>query len=129
MLLAYPDLVNVKTANQQWTPLKFAIRQGQLDIIKLLIEHGADIKQAGLLNTAVYTTYQQFEVVKYLLEQGVNPNNQGLFNTLIQETLESKLKCDMLRGDLLRLMLSYGYIYEYRFEYIDKETKQQVNKI
>ena len=29
---------------------------------------------------------------------------------------------------MIRILLLHGYVYEYKFEYIDKETKQQVSK-
>jgi hypothetical protein len=36
---------------------------------------------------------------------------------------------EVYRNDFIRLVLLYGYIYEYKYEYIDKETKQQVSKL
>lgn len=43
MIDAYPELANYKQSNS-WTPLMFAVRYGQLDIIKVLVEAGADIR-------------------------------------------------------------------------------------
>ena len=40
MIKAYPDLIGTKTSNG-WTPLMFATRYCQLDIVKLLVEAGA----------------------------------------------------------------------------------------
>lgn len=48
MIEAYPELVNYKQSNS-WTPLMFAVRYGQLDSIKVLVEAGADIKSKNPL--------------------------------------------------------------------------------
>jgi hypothetical protein len=61
-------------------------------------------------------------VIKYLLEKGVNPNFHALFHSSIIDDVREK-RFDLQRGDLLRLLLLHGYIYEYKYEYIDKETK------
>ena len=43
MIEAYPDLINYKSSGS-WTPVMFAVRYGQLEVVKVLVEAGADIK-------------------------------------------------------------------------------------
>lgn len=89
------------------------------------MEAGADIR--GYINNPLSvltgSSYFNIEVIRYLLEKGVNPNLHSIFSACIYESYEQK-RNDVNRGDLVRILLSYGYIYEYKFEYIDKETKQ-----
>jgi hypothetical protein len=53
------------------------------------------------------------------LENGANSNLPNLVVSAANEK----------RSDVLRLLLLHGAIYEYKYEYIDKETMQQVSKI
>jgi ankyrin repeat protein len=53
MINAYPQLVHIKTQNS-WTPITFAVRYGQLEIVKVLVEAGADIKHK---NPLLFTQY------------------------------------------------------------------------
>ena len=43
MIDAYQDLINYKSSSS-WTPVMFAVRYGQLEVVKVLVEAGADIK-------------------------------------------------------------------------------------
>jgi ankyrin repeat protein len=55
--------INAKN-NDEKTPLYYAVKCGNLDLVKLLIENGADKPQVGILNN--YTD----EMNKYLVQAG-----------------------------------------------------------
>ncbi|PHZ12613.1 ankyrin, partial [Rhizopus microsporus ATCC 52813] len=60
-----------------WTPLHEAALRGQIDVIKLLIKHGADVNARGgeELDTPLHdaTENNHCDVVELLLENGANP--------------------------------------------------------
>lgn len=97
---AYPELVNLR-ANNSWTPLMFATRYGQLEIIKLLIQNGASLDR-NPLHAAHHSQFSNYQVIKYLLEHGVNPNAP---NVMVGA---SSLK---LR-EVVSLLLQHGAVYE-----------------
>lgn len=129
MIDAYPDLINYKSSSSAnpWTPLTFAVRYGQLEVVRTLVESGADIKLKNPLSVAQYGQDRINEVIRYLLEKGANPNIYQIFQYFTSIDASDKLS-EMKRGDLLRLVLLHGYVYEYKYGYIDKETKLQVSK-
>lgn len=63
--------VNINAKNQHgMTPVRLAVCFGYLEIVKYLLEHGANIK--GTLHLAAKTA--QYEMVKYLVEHGADVN-------------------------------------------------------
>lgn len=69
------------TANEKsfaWSALQMAADKGQLDIVKLLVERGAEIEyrhpvnKMTALHLAAYSGHN--DVVKYLLSKGADPN-------------------------------------------------------
>jgi ankyrin repeat protein len=77
-----PSLVNRSSADRFGTPLVQAAGRGHLDVVRLLLERGADpnLREEGnsphgrALYTAVYNHH--YEVAKLLLEHGANPNQE-----------------------------------------------------
>ncbi|HSA58006.1 MAG TPA: ankyrin repeat domain-containing protein, partial [Gemmatimonadaceae bacterium] len=73
--LGYSDLVGNKGG---LTPLLFAVRQGNMECVKALVEAGADIGQvSGGDHTSpllMATINGHFDIAKYLLERGASPN-------------------------------------------------------
>lgn len=68
---------NVDTRYRGWTALRWAIQENHIDIVKLLIDSGADIEDVDdigftILNTAIGT--KNLEIVKILVEKGVDIN-------------------------------------------------------
>lgn len=120
MTKAYPSLVSVKTSHG-WTPLMFAARYGQLDIVKLLVEAGALNDNKNPLLAVQYSQFSNIEVLRYLLSKNANPNVQGLL--FCAATSNPK------RMDVVRLLIAHGAVYEQKYEYIDRETKQPISKI
>jgi len=61
-----------------WSPLQIAANKGQLEVIKMLVEHGAalnyqhPITKMTALSMAAYDGYT--DVVQYLLSKGADPN-------------------------------------------------------
>lgn len=78
--------------NQRDTPILLAVKEGYLEIVKLLHKHGASIefknreeetnyylsKRPNPLGVACYEGH--FEIVKYLVDNGANPNTGVTFN-------------------------------------------------
>lgn len=88
-----------ESANRQVTPapqkmkrgglaaLHFAVREGDLESTKILVEAGADVNQISEFGWSPLLTATQnrfYELGKYLLENGANPNiaNEGGWNPL-----------------------------------------------
>ena len=72
VLLFHRANVNA-TDNFRWTPLHHACLSGQLDIVEMLVEQGADINAQALnggtpLMRAIQTSTPQ--IVKYLIDKG-----------------------------------------------------------
>jgi len=73
--------VNLGNQNENTTPLMSAAANGDLEYVKVLLKHGADVKQASpegwtALHLSVY--YQHFEIIKILLEH----DNMNTFQKL-----------------------------------------------
>lgn len=73
---ADPNLVNVGTGRpSEGTPLKAAISKSNLDSVKLLVEHGADVDapdRFGCYPLAMAADQNDFKIVLYLLEAGAD---------------------------------------------------------
>ena len=85
LLKKYPELLTVKQ-HYGWAATHFAVYVGSLDIVKLLIAQGVDIKavtdnEETVLHLAVRAKKPNIELVKYLLE-----------NKEIKQKLEAKEK-------------------------------------
>lgn len=68
------------------TPLCVAIQKGEIDLVKKLIEYGADVneKSYGMTPLMVAARYNKVEIIKILLENGakVNEKDEKGFNAL-----------------------------------------------
>lgn len=70
--------VNINGADFAWSPLQIAANAGQLEIVKLLAEHGADlnykhpITKMTALGLAAYNGFPG--IVQFLLSKGADPN-------------------------------------------------------
>lgn len=71
--------VHVRTKNKN-TPLIIAVKNGQLDMVKLLLDNGVrvDVKDAGgctaLMFAAQKEDAHEFDIAKYLIDHGANVN-------------------------------------------------------
>ena len=119
ILKRYPDLVNIPAFNSM-TPVKFATSYGHLDLVKLLVESGANItqKQSNPLMQLEMTNQNHYAIAQYLLSKNADPNAQDI----LAKAVTSKDQ------GMVNLLLIHGAIYEQDYEYIDKETKQAITK-
>ena len=112
------------TDTQWWRPITAAARRRDFEMVKLLLEHGADpnLPEDGApvgeaLWTAVYL--DQPEMVKLLLEYGANPNTSP-------ESSGSAVMHARRNPEVLALLLRYGAKEESRpFEEIDRLIEER----
>ena len=86
-IMGYHRLYQGYTMDWQWTPLMAASYQGQLELLKLLVEKGADINKEGYSvsqdepetasDIAAYSG--QLEALKYLLDSGATLKEDTIF--------------------------------------------------
>jgi len=110
--------------DKQWgglTALHFAVREGDLDTVKALVEAGADVNQVSEFSWSPLLTARQnsfYRIGEYLLEKGANPNiaNEGGWNPLYIATDNRNIeggdyptrKPDMDHLAFIRLLLDNG---------------------
>lgn len=108
----------------QWgglAPLHFAVREGDLQTVKTLVEAGADVNQLSEYGWSPLLTATQnryYEIGAFLLEQGANPNirNEGGWSPLYIATDNRNIeggdyptrKPDMPHLDYIKLLLDHG---------------------
>ncbi|HEX5420628.1 MAG TPA: ankyrin repeat domain-containing protein [Gammaproteobacteria bacterium] len=103
------------------TPLVFAVRQGDMDSVRILIEHGAAINQTteyGWTPLLAATENRYYRMGRYLLEHGADPNiaNKGGWTPLYIATDNRNVapgdypvrKPDMDHLDFIGLLLKAG---------------------
>lgn len=115
ILKRFPDMVNL-TAMNDMMPIMFAISLGHLELVKLLIERGADISTRGNKNPLGYIklgSQNDYAIAKHLLENKADPNSHRLLAEVVLQN----------HGELINLLLVHGAIYICNYEYIDKVTK------
>ncbi|XP_065904061.1 26S proteasome non-ATPase regulatory subunit 10-like [Dysidea avara] len=63
------------------TPLHVAVRSGKEEIVKFLIEKGANVNARSLGSTPLHVavTNGREEIVKFLIEKGTNVNAKDMF--------------------------------------------------
>eukprot|EP01095_Lingulamoeba_sp_RSL-Kostka_P012317 TRINITY_DN4859_c0_g1_i1.p1 TRINITY_DN4859_c0_g1~~TRINITY_DN4859_c0_g1_i1.p1 ORF type:complete len:384 (-),score=64.05 TRINITY_DN4859_c0_g1_i1:25-1176(-) len=86
-------------------PLHFAARNGQTDIITLLIKKGAGVDcedKMGYTPLALCIRYNHFHTTKYLLTEGAKTESNGMFNNVIM------IAIDLGNLDMIELLLDYN---------------------
>jgi ankyrin repeat protein len=111
VLDANPTLINQGVFNTN--PLRMAVQNGQIKIVKLLIEHGADVHQENLLALAMNMGNK--EIVNYLLEQGVKPTLSLLTINFADYSFEAVISLLIEKGgmtvqSILGQVVGYGYL-------------------
>jgi uncharacterized protein len=84
-LAAFPAPKPAKPARKLWgglTPLQFAVRQGSMETVKVLVDAGADVNQRseyGWTALLVATQNRFYKIGVFLLDHGADPNiaNEG----------------------------------------------------
>jgi ankyrin repeat protein len=84
-LAAFPLDKSTKPAPKKWgglTPLQFAVREGSMETVKVLVDSGADVNQRsefGWTALLVATQNRYYKIGVFLLDHGADPNiaNEG----------------------------------------------------
>ena len=107
LLIKFGADPNIKESSQDWAPLQCASYYGNLQMVKLLIENGAEINVTGKYNQTplhwsmrAITWNNQKEIVKYLLQKGINVNHEdsdGNTALLMAEKRSSEGVVELLR--------------------------------
>jgi ankyrin repeat protein len=93
-LAAFPLDKPAKPTARQWgglTPLQFAVREGSMDTVKVLVDSGADVNQRsefGWTALLVATQNRYYKIGIFLLDHGADPNiaNEGGWSPLYLAT-------------------------------------------
>ena len=107
-----PSLVNQSSEDRSGTPLAHAAGRGHLEVVRLLLERGADpnVPEEGnaphgrALYAAVYNRH--FDVARLLLEHGANPNQEV-------ESSADAPSIAIMNSDfkMIELLASYGAVW------------------
>ncbi len=105
-ILSSPSRLDLNDAWRQWTPLMRACQHNYLEIVKLLLDAGANINYIGpqkstALIKAVH--YCNFDIASFLISKGASVNNQDTSgNTALIFAIQ------VHRDDLVDLLLDAG---------------------
>jgi len=101
--------VNVNDTYFAWSPLQMAATKGHLNVVKYLVEHGADMNYAHPMtkmtpfHLAAFDNYQ--DIVKYLAEKGADINKKMKGDVSIVRVM----KDEGPRGEeMVKLLLALG---------------------
>ena len=101
-----PHLVNSSIDSSGNTPLYYVVKKGNIEIVKLLLENGADPNtpdSAGETPLSLAVGYRHIEIVKLLLENGADPNiPDSKRRALLYQTVQYGFK------EIAELLLTYG---------------------
>ena len=118
-LNARPSLVNALSDGQQRTPLRIAADGGHAEVVKLLLERGADPNLPSKDGEPPLTDAAEsghLDVVNLLLEHGADPNIDGNsgdvglvgWGSLYQATLNDPDRVRDTRGKMLTALMAHG---------------------
>jgi ankyrin repeat protein len=83
----------LSTVHREWTPLVYAAYLGNIDIVKYLVRHGANVNPDHMWTPLMYAAkHGDYDMVKYLVDNGANVNANATYygGTVLQMALESK---------------------------------------
>jgi len=75
---------------QDLTPIHIAVSAGNLEIIKLLANHGVEIDEIGDSYLDFAVKLGHMEVVEFLVQNGAEINRGLLYNTPLDIAIENK---------------------------------------
>lgn len=76
LLIKNGAMINVQSVGQHHTPLDLAAREGDLEMVELLVNNGANVNNHKPLHLASEKGY--LEIVTYLVEHGANLNEPDI---------------------------------------------------
>ena len=94
---------DVNTRPVTTTPLSLAAEMGSLEMVKLLIEAGADMDESNALINAI--DYGRYDIFKYLVEQGAD---------IIMETesewtpIQAALRAEVKNDEIIKYLKEHG---------------------
>jgi len=106
------------------TPLHYACREKNLEIVKILIKNGANINQKNrystlypIFDTLIYINKRDpFPIIELLIKSGADINSVDSFgNTLLHHAVEQE------NMKLIELLITYGCNINYTLRH-DKDT-------
>ena len=95
-----------------FTPLHYAVQKEDYFLIKILLEHGADINAQNLETDAGNTPLGDVagqasaELIEYLLEKGADPTKRGWMQ--LNAIDRAKSRRDSERYEVLKLLSSFS---------------------
>ncbi|MDO5582135.1 MAG: ankyrin repeat domain-containing protein [Planctomycetia bacterium] len=105
LILEHDDGSNAKfVMSNGWTPAFTAVKMGNLEVLKMLLEKGANLQTTAIdgMNLLQYACFKgNREIVQFLLEKGLNPNMRGTNNTPAYF-----YSCG--KPEILKMMLKHG---------------------
>jgi len=114
LLIDHGANVNVRDSKYRHSILHSACHTGTLDIVKVLIEKGADIEAKthdGLTPLMTAVMFKKVTIVQYLLEQGANPNFRGGKEqiTALHRILDKPKEADKINEIMIfKLLIKHG---------------------
>jgi ankyrin repeat protein len=106
-----PELLNLK-ADNNWTPVMFAIRYGHFDMVKLLIGRGASMFNRSPFDFALYSQLDHYDLIWYLLDKQFTPHYKGLLFTAL----------NLKKKEIVKLLLAYGASHQQVYSIPDPEN-------
>jgi hypothetical protein len=139
LLLQHPDFkketINARTQRKKYTALQWAIDKGYVDIIRLLIEKGADIEQPCYITglSSLYYTLAQYNHIKKSKTMGFSSvpkeNQPPDHSRRRSEYLNVSLRGDVFEQDFpdcQALAMQMWRDEPQRFKAITEEAEQQL---
>lgn len=97
-------------------PLSVAVKEDNIDIIKLLVDSGADVNcdDGDALRTAYYLKpCHWYQISLYLIEKGADINYPGVFDTGTTTVLEDIISSCNYNDTLDEVNASFNYAFEH----------------
>jgi len=95
--------VNVNSKGDFRTTLECAVDGGDVEVVRLLLDHGADVKAQSGATLSMAASYNRLDVVKLLLDHGADVNAREVY---IRSPLQEAASCGGL--EVVRLLLDHG---------------------
>lgn len=117
LLIEYNFNVNA-IDNKNCTPLVYASKNDNLEIIEYLVENGAKIDVKNSESPLIFACMNNnYDIVKYLLEAGANINATEFKSLLSHAKNALFFACDNNNLKMVKLLIKYKINMNFKFEY------------